>query len=100
MNVVLLFAALLPVAILIFYIYRKDGLVPEPPGQLIKAFALGLLSAPLSFALSVPFGMIGLYPAENLTVLDSIMTSFFAAAIPEETAKLWVSGFFRLAAGC
>ena len=31
-----LLAALLPIALLAWYIYRKDKLCPEPPGQLIK----------------------------------------------------------------
>ncbi len=93
MNGYVLLAALLPVAILLFYIYRKDKLAPEPSGQLLKAFAFGVLSAPLSMCMSIPFASIGLYPAEPLTALDSIKISFWGAAIPEEIAKfvmLWL----------
>lgn len=86
----LLLTALLPVLILIIYIYRKDKKQPEPIGQIVRAFLLGLLSAPLSFAVSVPSEMIGLYSEEVYTVMDAFRISFFGAAIPEEAAKLFV----------
>lgn len=86
----LLLTALLPVLILIIYIYRKDKKQPEPIGQIVRAFLLGLLSAPLSFAVSVPSEMIGLYSEEVYTVMDAIRVSFFGAAIPEELAKLFI----------
>ncbi len=84
--------ALLPIAILIFYICYKDKKSPEPISQLLKAFFFGILSAPLSFCFSIPFGALGLYPTEATNILESISTAFFAAAIPEEIAKfimLW-----------
>ena len=90
MNYIVLLAALLPVAILIFYICYKDKKSPEPTSQLVKAFFFGVLSAPLSFCLSIPFGMIGLYPDEVTTILGSISNAFFAAAVPEEIAKLFM----------
>ncbi len=87
----IIFVALLPVAILAFYIYRKDSLTPEPPGQLIKAFLLGILSIPVSLCISTPLGLLGLYPeGEPTTVMGAIAISFFGAAIPEEIAKLFI----------
>ena len=88
MNYIIILTALLPVAILLFYIYHKDKKSPEPSGQLIKAFLFGAFSAPLSFCLSIPFGIMGLYPVESTTIWGSVSTAFFAAAIPEEVAKL------------
>lgn len=85
---IIVISALLPVAVLLFYILRKDRQSPEPFGQLLKAFIFGLLSVPLSFCMSVPFGWAGLYPEQAFTVGDSVATAFFAAAIPEELAKL------------
>lgn len=82
--------ALLPVAILIFYIYRKDKMAPEPAKQLLTAFLFGVISAPLSFCLSIPFGYMGLYPVEYTTIWGTVQTAFFGAAIPEEVAKLFV----------
>lgn len=89
----LLLTAILPIAILLFYIWRKDKDKPEPTGQLIKAFLFGILSAPLSLFISIPLGLIGVYPAEVTSVLGGVRVAFFGAAIPEEIAKfamLWL----------
>ena len=40
-TIITLATALLPIAILIYYIYRKDKKSPEPTGQLVKAFFMG-----------------------------------------------------------
>jgi len=93
MNALIIITALLPVAILAFYIYRKDKNSPEPTDQLVKAFIYGILSVPLSFCMSIPLELIGAYPAEATSILGSISTAFFGAAIPEEIAKfimLWL----------
>jgi len=93
MTALIILTALLPIAILAFYIYRKDDNSPEPAGQLVKAFFYGILSVPLSFCMSVPFGLVGLYPEEATSVLGGVSTAFFGAAIPEEIAKfimLWL----------
>ncbi len=90
MNYYVLIAALLPVAVLLYYIYTKDKLSPEPIGQLVKGFIYGIGSIPLSFCLSIPFLYIGLYPSEAVSIIDSIKISFFGAAIPEESAKLFM----------
>lgn len=89
----ILFTALLPIAILVYYIYYKDKESPEPTGQLVKAFFYGVLSVFVSLGISVPLGLIGLYSNEPTTILESICTAFFGAAIPEEIAKfimLWL----------
>ena len=90
---IILLTALLPIAILVFYIYHKDKKSPEPTGQLIKAFLFGILSVPVSFCISIPLGIIRLYSVEATSILGSISTAFFGAAIPEESAKyfmLWL----------
>ena len=90
---IILLTALLPIAILVYYINHKDRKSPEPTGQLVKAFLFGILSVPVSFCLSIPFGIIGLYPAETTSILGSVSAAFFGAAIPEEIAKfimLWL----------
>ena len=92
-NYIILLTALLPVVILLYYIYHKDKKSPEPTGQLVKAFLFGTLSAPLSLCMSTPLGLIGVYPAEATSILGSVSTAFFGAAIPEEIAKflmLWL----------
>lgn len=79
---------MLPVAIALFIIYRKDNKQPEPPGKLFKAFFYGIISAPLSFLLSDPFTEMGLSNDQSTTVLGQIANAFFGAAIPEEFFKL------------
>lgn len=93
MNQTILFTALLPIAILVYYIVRKDKNSPEPAGQLIKAFFFGILSIPVSLCISSPLGMFGFFTSNPVTVGEAISTSFFGAAIPEEIAKfamLWL----------
>lgn len=93
-NYLILLTALLPVAILVYYIYHKDKESPEPTGQLVKAFFYGVLSAFVSLGISVPLGLIGLYSNEPTTILGSIGTAFFGAAIPEEVAKFFMLWLF------
>lgn len=92
-NYIILLIALLPVVILVYYIYHKDKKSPEPTGQLVKAFLWGILSVPLSLCISIPLELIGVYPTEVTSILGSVSTAFFGAAIPEEIAKfimLWL----------
>ena len=90
----ILITALAPIIVLAFYIYRKDKTAPEPIGQLLKALAYGVLSAFVSFCMSLPFGSIGLYPQEIVDVLGGIRVAFFGAAIPEEIAKFFMLWLF------
>ena len=89
MNRMIIFMALLPVAIFLYYVFNKDRKSPEPPGQLLKAFMFGVLSVLLSFCMSIPFGLMGLYPESATTVWGAVRTAFWGAAIPEEVAKLF-----------
>ena len=89
-TLIILLTALLPIVILGYYIYHKDKKSPEPTGQLVKAFLFGILSVPVSFCMSIPLGIIGLYPVEATSILGSISTAFFGAAIPEEIAKYFI----------
>lgn len=90
----ILIAALAPVAMLLYYIYRKDEFQKEPVKEILKAFGLGVASIFLSLMISGPFGAIGLYPAEQVTLWDGIAISFFGAAIPEEIAKFLLFWLF------
>lgn len=92
----IIFAALLPVVILLGYIYKKDSINPEPTGMLVKAFFFGILSTALSFCFSIPLSEIAGSEVENdqyLSVFDAFYDAFCSAAIPEELAKfimLWL----------
>lgn len=87
MTQYVLLTALLPIAVLAFYIYNKDKEKPEPTGLLMKAFFFGVLSVFVSLCISIPLGELGFYPSEPTTIIGSISRAFFAAAIPEEIAK-------------
>ena len=87
MTKYIIFAALLPIAVLGFYIYNKDQERPEPTGLLLKAFFFGVLSVFVSLCISIPLGELGLYASEPTSIFGGISKAFFAAAIPEEIAK-------------
>lgn len=84
-------SALAPVAVLLFYIFRKDSAQPEPAKWLLKAFFFGVLSVFLSlcFSLLTEF-LLGLGNTEEAcsSIGGAFLHSFTQAAIPEELAKL------------
>ena len=94
MNLIVIATAMFPVVVLMYIMYRKDSMQPEPKEQLRKAFYWGVLSCFLSALMSGPFAAIGLFPQEVKTVMDAFRISFFGAAIPEEVAKFVVLWFF------
>ena len=83
----ILIAALAPVAMLLYYIYRKDEFQKEPVKEVLKAFGLGVASVFVSLMISGPLGALGFFPDSQETIWDGIAISFFGAAIPEEIAK-------------
>ena len=86
-------AAVIPAIVLVIYIYAKDDR-PEPIGQLVKAFLLGALSAPLSLCISKPLAMLGYYSNDAVGLIESFRVAFFGAALPEEVAKMIVLWLF------
>ncbi len=82
--------ALLPVALLAFYMYKKDKYAPEPIGQLVKALQYGACAAIASTFISIPLTNIGLVSMQPDTPAQALITSFLGAAIPEELAKLFM----------
>ena len=85
---VVLATALLPVFILGWWIYRKDSMRPEPLPMLFKAFLFGVGSTLVTMILVTPLQLLGLVDNQMGSVTDAVSTALFAAAIPEETAKL------------
>lgn len=82
----LLIAALLPALLLIYYIFRRDQLNPEPKWQLVKGFFFGVASACL--VLMVFAGCESLQDESPTTLGSAIFQAFCYAAIPEELSKL------------
>lgn len=83
----LLFAAIGPALILLWYVYHRDT-EPEPRRLIFKGFCYGGLAALASTLISGPLLNMGFYTTDPSTIGDAIRISFFGAAIPEETAKL------------
>lgn len=86
-------AALAPVAWLLWTIYCKDSAHPEPTKWLVKAFLYGVGSLFLSFAISMPTSIVLGLSVDNQTyesLLEALEDAFLLAAIPEETAKLFM----------
>lgn len=90
-TVLVIIAALIPVAVLIWRIYSKDKLQPEPTSLLVKAFFFGIISLFLSLVFSVPLSLISNIPISQDTcysISTAFTKAFLYAAIPEEAAKL------------
>jgi RsiW-degrading membrane proteinase PrsW (M82 family) len=88
----LLLPVLLPIVFWAAYHYHKDRHLPEPPGHLLLAFGLGLLSAAISRALYIALGWASLrYDA--LALADGNTLGLFAYSVlvigpVEELAKM------------
>lgn len=83
----LLLISILPVIILLGYIYIKDKNEREPFGLLLKSFGAGALVAVLILLWSLLEGIMDFHLtafADN----SAFLKSFFQAAIPEEGLKL------------
>jgi len=96
MIFIIVITALLPVAILAWWIFRKDSARPEPLGQLMTALFYGVGSAFVSMLLATPLTlMLGFDSIEQMnTIGDAISVSLLSAAIPEEVAKLTMLWLF------
>ena len=79
--------AVLPVVVLLFFIYKKDKYQPEPLGKLILTFFVGCLSvipAVLLEAAIMPFAP----NAEVVPVLSGLYNGYLVAGFSEELCKL------------
>ena len=86
-------AALAPVVWLLWTIYRKDSVQPEPTTWLLKAFLYGVASVFLTFFISLPLSMVlGLNIDKDTyaSLLEALEDAFLLAAVPEELAKFFM----------
>ena len=86
--------AVLPAIILIYYTYQQDKLQREPVRNIVKAFFYGWMSVFASFLISMPSMWMGLFPQEIKSMGDAFRMAFFGAAVPEESAKLFLLWLF------
>ena len=86
MNIAFI-TAVLPVLVLLFFIYKKDKYQPEPIGKLIWTFVVGCISvvpAALLEAAIIPFAP----SAEYMPVLNGLFNGYVVAGFSEELCKL------------
>ena len=86
--------ALLPALLLGWWIYRKDSVRPEPPQMLFKACFYGMGSAFLSLVITTIMGVMGIMVYDLGSYVGAVSTALFAAAVPEEIAKLTMLWIF------
>ena len=86
MNIAFL-SAVLPVLLVLWFIYRKDRLNPEPLGKLLLTFFVGCLSV---LPASVMEGLLmPLAPsAETMPVQNGLFDGYVVAGLSEELCKL------------
>ena len=88
----MLLASLLPAILLIIYVRYRDRMQPEPWYRIIVGIIYGLLSVLLSLIILMIWSpliyLMGFDWLYNIPIARSIVTAFYNAAIPEETAKL------------
>ena len=72
---ILLFAAVAPAIILLWYVYHKDT-EPEPPRLIFKGFFYGGLSALLSTLISGPLLNMGFYTTDPSTWGEAVKIAF------------------------
>jgi len=92
--IIMLFAGLLPAILLVLYVRYRDRQQPEPWSKIIKGVFYGILSIVVTIIINQiwsPFPYImGLGWLYDIPIVRGIFTSFYNAAIPEETAKLFM----------
>ena len=86
--ILIIITALLPALLLGWWIYRKDSAHPEPPKMLYKAFLYGVGSAFVSLLISTVMTIMGIMVYDLGSFGGAVSTALFAAALPEEVAKL------------
>jgi len=92
--ILIVITALIPVVILGWWIYNKDSARPEPLRMLVQAFFYGVGSTFVSLLISALLALMGLM-VYNLEALGgAVSTALFAAALPEEVAKLLMLWLF------
>lgn len=86
--------ALIPVVILGWWIYKKDSLCPEPLRMLYKAFLYGVGSTFVTLVITSFLAMAGVVLYDLGSFKGAVSTALFAAALPEECAKLLMLWLF------
>ncbi|MBQ9418000.1 MAG: PrsW family intramembrane metalloprotease [Bacteroidales bacterium] len=86
MNIAFI-TAILPVLLLLYFVYRKDSLNPEPTGKLLLTFFVGCLSVIPAILLEYVLG--SFQPSgQNYPLLSGVFNGYIVAGFSEELCKL------------
>ena len=88
-TLIVLIAALLPPFLLYLYIWKKDP-HKEPASWLLKAFIGGIAICFPVAILELGIEFMLSYIIESISLIGSTVRAFIVAALPEETAKLFM----------
>ena len=88
-SLIIVALALIPAIVLMIVMLVRDKSQPEPFPWLLRGVFFGVLSAFASMFISGPLIASGLVSMNYTNSLEALWHSFGAAAIPEETAKLF-----------
>lgn len=94
MILIVIATALIPALVLGWWIYRKDAVRPEPLRMLFKAFLYGVGSTFVTLVIVELLKIIGLFTYDLGSFTGAVSTALFAAALPEESAKLLMLWLF------
>ena len=94
MILLVIITALIPVVVLGWWIFRKDAARPEPLRMLFQAFLYGVGSTFVTLVIVELLKMMGLFTYDLGSFTGAISTALFAAALPEELAKLLMLWLF------
>lgn len=91
LMIMAVFAALLPVGLLLYFIYSQDKKNPEPPRWLWRGVLYGVLSVFVSLSITSAFSGIAVeFSFLKGTAFGAVLDALFNAALPEEAAKLFM----------
>lgn len=85
--IIILIASLLPVVLLMGYIYKRDTFQKEPWPLLLKALGFGVLAAMIDIPVAGFLQRVIPQPVDS-TLANAIYNAFVCAAMPEEFCKL------------
>ncbi len=83
----IIFSAVLPAALLLWFIYRRDP-VKEPVPQILKGFGYGLVAAGIAVVLEMAVVGLGLVADEPKNVFSAVNLAFLGGAGPADLARL------------
>ncbi len=90
----IIFSALCPAIVIVWYVYKRDKHQPEPTKEILKAFAWGLLSVFIAVVPEIIMSATGFVKSSPTTFVGAAKLSFLSAALCEESAKLLVLYLF------